>query len=283
MRRLIKFIMILLTAFLVTFAAKYFVNAGVKETLTLNNGASTATQIMIPLYSYPTWYNRETYFWTKVVEAAKQIPITAVINPNNGPGGGPPNQDYAKGLEDLRTAKMTILGYVFTGYGKRNLADVKADIDLYEKYYKLDGIFLDEAASGTDKLDYYQEIYDYIKAKSHSKLVVLNQGTHADEGYLTRPAADISIVSENYPTAWEQYQPLPYVQSYDKKHFACLIHTVPDVETMKKQIDIARDRNIGYVYITDDSTTRGDGDPWNSLPSYWWQEVDYIRELNTKK
>ncbi|NJO93801.1 MAG: Spherulation-specific family 4 [Hydrococcus sp. RM1_1_31] len=245
--------------------------------------SSNSVKIMIPLYSYPTWYNQETYFWKQVVEAAKQVPITAVINPNNGPDGGPPNKDYLKGLADLRTAKMTILGYVFTNYGKRNLADVKVDIDLYEKHYKLDGIFLDEAASSADKLDYYQEIYNYIKAKSHLKLVVLNQGTHADEGYLTRPAADITIISENYPTAWEQYQPLPYVKRYDKNRFACLIHTVLDVETMKKQINLASDRNVGYVYITDDSTSSGDGDPWNSLPSYWSQEVDYVRELNQEK
>lgn len=312
MRRLIKFIITLvLTAFVVACVARNPVDAGVRDIPLLNDGAltegktfsehpsmginakkvkttsemsasSNAIKIMIPLYSYPTWYNRETYFWTKIVEAAKQVPITAIINPNNGPGGGPPNQDYAEGLQDLRTAKMTILGYVFTSYGQRNLTDIKADIDLYENYYKLDGIFLDEAASRADKLDYYQEIYNYIKAKSHLKLVVLNQGTHADEGYLTRPAADVTVIAENYPTAWEQYQPLSYVKSYDKSRFACLIHTVSDVEIMKKQIELASDRNVGYVYITDDSTSSGDGDPWNSLPSYWPQEIDYVRELNLK-
>ncbi|MCU0535639.1 MAG: spherulation-specific family 4 protein [Hydrococcus sp. Prado102] len=54
----------------------------------------------------------------------------------------------------------------------------------YYKYYNLSGIFLDEAASGIDKLDYYQELYKYIKAKPNLDLVVLNQGTHVDENYI---------------------------------------------------------------------------------------------------
>lgn len=239
-------------------------------------------QILIPLYSYPTWYNPEAYLWPKVAIAATQVPITGVINPNNGPDQGPPNQDYVKGLNDLRTAGVTVLGYVFTTYGKRKITEVKSDIDLYDKYYKLNGIFLDEAASSEDKLDYYQELYNYIKAKANLDTVVLNQGTQANEGYLTRPASDITVMFENYSTAWDNYQPQPYLKLYGAERFSCLIHTVPDAETMKNHIDLAVARNIRYVYITDDSPKDRDRDPWNSLPSYWREEVDYIQSLNQK-
>ncbi|EAW34925.1 hypothetical protein L8106_04054 [Lyngbya sp. PCC 8106] len=243
---------------------------------------TTNIQLLIPLYSYPTWYNQDTYFWPEVVKTAKKVPTTVIINPNNGPGGGPPNQDYTKGLEDLRKANMNILGYVATNYGKRNIAEVKADIDLYNTDYNLEGIFLDEAASGSDQLGYYQEIYNYIKAQPNLDTVVLNQGTHPDEGYLTKPAADIAIIFENYSTAWPEYQPSAYVSHYDAQRFSCLIHTVPDAATMKSHIDKAVERNIQYVYITDDSPDNPDQDPWNSLPSYWQEEVNYIQSLNSK-
>lgn len=243
---------------------------------------TTEVKLLVPLYSYPTWYNQETYFWPEVVKAAKKVPITAVINPNNGPGGGPPNQDYVKGLEDLRKANMNILGYVATNYGKRNIAEVKADIDIYNTHYDIEGIFLDEAASGADKLDYYQEIYNYIKNLPNLETVILNQGTHPDEGYLTKPAGDIAIIFENYSTAWPEYKPSSYVSNYDAKRFSCLIHTVPDAATMKSHIDRAVERNVQYVYITDDSPDNPDKDPWNSLPSYWQEEVNYIQSLNQK-
>lgn len=244
---------------------------------------TTKIKILIPLYSYPTWYNQDTYFWPEVVKAAKKVPITAVINPNNGPGGGPPNQDYTKGLNELsQENNISILGYVATNYGKRDIQQVKTDIDFYNNYYNLQGVFLDEAASGADKLDYYQEIHNYIKAQPNLDTVVLNQGTHPDEGYLTKPAADIAIIFENYSTAWPEYQPSDYVSNYDAKRFSCLIHTVPDATTMKSHIDKAAERNIQHIYITDDSPDRPDQDPWNSLPSYWQEEVNYIQSLNQK-
>lgn len=270
MYRLAKFIATaLLTASLIACVMKFPVEA-------------TQLQILIPLYSYPTWYDPDTYSWTRVAKAASQVPITAVINPNNGPDSGAPNKDYAKGLDDLRKAGVTLLGYVFTSYGKRNPAEVKSEIDLYDKYYDINGIFFDEAASGADKLDYYQELYNYIKAKPNLNKVVLNQGTQTDEDYLTRPAADTIVIFENYSKAWEKYQPQPYLKRHGAKHFSCLIHTVPDAATMKKYIDIAVARNIQYLYITDDSPDDRDRDPWNRLPSYWQEEVNYIQSINQK-
>ena len=48
---------------------------------------------------------------------------------------------------------------------------------------------------------------------------------------------------------------------------------------MRSYIDMAVVRNIGYIYVTDDSPSSDDADPWNSLPSYWQDEIDYIQSL----
>jgi hypothetical protein len=56
-----------------------------------------------------------------------------------------------------------------------------------------------------------------------------------------------------------------------------LVHTAPaDVDSMRLHIDRAVARNIGYVYVTDDVLNN----PWNTLPTYWTDEVDYIEFLN---
>lgn len=236
-------------------------------------------KILLPLYIYPNWYEPEEYVWSKVVSAADQVPIVAIVNPNNGPDGNPPNRDYKRGLEDLRKSDITILGYVYTQYGDRPKAEVIQDIILYARYYDLDGIFLDESASSVKQINYYQDIYDYIKQETHFNQVIINPGTSTDEAYLNQPATDTAVVFENYPQPWQEYQPQSHYSNYPAKHFASLIHSVADSATMRKYIDLAMERNMGYVYVTDDSPDNEDRDPWNSLPSYWEEEVDYIKSL----
>jgi hypothetical protein len=239
-------------------------------------------KILIPLYSYPNWYEVDRYAWRDVVTAAKKVPIVAVINPNNGPNGDRPNRDYQQGLKDLRKAGIKVLGYVYTKYGDRSLSQVKYDIDLYSSHFDVDGIFFDEAASNKDKLNYYQQLYQYAKSRSKLKTVVLNQGTSTDEVYLQKPATDIAVIFENHGKAWLEDRPSNYVNTYHKNRFSSLIHTVSDPVTMKKYIDRAVERNMGYIYVTDDSPDSSDRDPWNSLPSYWQEEVDYIHALNQR-
>mgnify|MGYP001357080129 CR=1 FL=1 len=59
-------------------------------------------RILIPLYSYPQWYAPAIYSWDDVARAAAEVPVTAVINPANGPGPGFPNSDYTHGSHLMR-------------------------------------------------------------------------------------------------------------------------------------------------------------------------------------
>jgi hypothetical protein len=231
-------------------------------------------RLLIPLYSYPSWYSPATYLWDDVAAAAHQVPITAIINPNNGPYGLPPNSDYVVGLNDLRTNGVTILGYVFTSYGGRDTNLVKADIDLYDQFYNIDGIFLDEVSSTTNKLTYYGQIYDYIKSRPHLRQVVTNPGTQMDQAYVARPATDTTVIFEN-GSGWNSYTPDTYVSHYNSQRFAMLVYSVATAGAMRSNIDLAVQRNIAYVYVTND----GGANPWDSLPSYWTEEVNYIRAI----
>ena len=245
-------------------------------------------QLLIPLYIYPNWYDKNNYTWKQVIAAAKKVPIVAIINPNNGPNGMPPNTDYQQGITDLHQAGIEVIGYVPTNYGKRDIQAVKADIDLYTKHFNIEGIFIDEAASTPDKLDYYHQVYRYIKSrpasgnsKQHSDYTVtLNPGTTIDEGYLSQPVADTIVLFENKQKNWDNYQPPAYVSKYSPQHFATLIHTTANRKLMKNSLDRAAKSRFGYVYITNDSTDTVNNNPWDTLPSYWQAEVNYIQQLN---
>jgi Spherulation-specific family 4 len=245
-------------------------------------------QILLPLYIYPNWYDKNNYIWKQVIAAAKKVPIVAIINPNNGPDMAPPNADYQQGIKDLHQAGIKVIGYVPSNYANRDLPAIKADIDLYIKYFNVEGIFIDEAANTPDRLNYYHQIYRYIKSRSPSSssnyrldyITIINPGTTVDEGYLSQPVADTIVLFENKQKNWENYHPPAYVSRYSSQHFATLIHTTTNRKLMKSSLDRAAKSKFGYVYITNDSTDTANQNPWDTLPTYWQAEVNYIQQLN---
>lgn len=238
--------------------------------------SDTAIRLLIPLYSYPNWYDAQNYIWDDIVAASSRVPITVIINPSSGPGGGPPNSDYEFGLNMLRQAGVTILGYVYTDYGKRDVNDVKADVDLYDRHFGIDGIFFDCVASDAGKLSYYEELCHYVESLRNLRRVILNPGTHIDEDYFSQAVGDIIVVFEGYSEDWYSYQPDTYLSTYPAEQLAILVHTVPDTDTMRSHIELALKRNIGYVYVTHDKLQN----PWDSLPTFWETEIDHIASLN---
>jgi len=243
-----------------------------------NSGVSHDTQILIPLYNYPNWYDPADYIWDDVAGANGQVPVTAVINPSNGPGG-PPNENYQHGLSDLRAAGVTILGYVYTSYGARDINVVKAEIDLYDQHFDIDGIFFDEVSNDTEELSYYEELYDYVTSRPNLEKVFLNPGCNIAEEYISSGhGCHTAVIFESESSEWPTYPLAEYVTSgaYPAERFAMLVHTTPDADAMRSHIDMAVARNVGYVYVTDD----GSDNPWDSLPTFWTAEVDYIESLN---
>ena len=240
-------------------------------------------QVLLPLYIYPNWYDRNKYAWKQVIAAAKKVSIIAIINPNSGPNNAPPNTDYQQGIKDLHQAGIKIVGYVPSNYGNRDIQAVQADIDLYTKYFKVDGIFIDEAASSLEKSNYYQQLYQYIKFKSNRYNVVINPGVNLDEKYLSQGVADIIVTFENYYKDWNNYRSVKQSNSYPAKKFAALIHTTASRKLMKSTLDRAIKNNLGYIYVTNDSINTPNKNPWDTLPEYWQAEVNYIQQLNSGK
>lgn len=71
---------------------------------------------------------------------------------------------------------MTLVGYILTWYGKREINVAKTDIDTYWNWDRiakekgvrpmgLDGIFVDEVTCNGENMEYYETLYSYIKSK----------------------------------------------------------------------------------------------------------------------
>lgn len=228
-------------------------------------------RILIPLYAYPEWYRPASYIWDDVARSASRVPITAVINPDSGPGAGFPNSDYARGLADLAAGGVTIAGYVHSSYGLRDLQEVTHDVDQYTNSPLVTAIFVDETAPDTSSLAYYRDLYTHIHSRMNFSAVIVNPGTPIAEEYLSQGAADTAVVFEN-DTGWSNYVADAYVTNYPANRFSVLVHGCPDDEAMRRDVDIAVHRNVGWIYVTDD----GLPNPWDSLPPYWDALVDHV-------
>lgn len=214
--------------------------------------------LVIPAYFYPG------PLWEQATAAAPKVGAM-IMNPNSGPGAAP-NPDYVAAVNKARAAGIRVLGYVHTSYGARDASVVKAEIDAYKDWYSVDGIFLDETASGVAALPYYQELAGYIRARP-GKLIMLNPGVVPDERYLG--VGDVVVVFEGTYSSYQEFQLPRWVFTYPANRFAHLVYGVATTKAMKNTLSLSQKRNAGSVYVTEDDLPN----PWDTLPGYWKQEL----------
>ncbi|MBX3434481.1 MAG: spherulation-specific family 4 protein [Pirellulales bacterium] len=233
--------------------------------------SAAALEIVVPAYFYPG------PLWTQLNAAAGQVPLTAIMNPFNGPGNSR-DMNYVNAVNALRAAGGRVIGYVYSGYGMRPLAEVTADVDRFASWYEIDGIFVDEMANigPAERLNYYRSLYEHVKGVNPQWEVMGNPGTTTIEQYLTWPAADRLMVFENVGSAYAGHSPSAWNASYDRDRFVNLIHTEPSSANMLAALDLAMNRTVGAMYVTNDVMAN----PWDTLPSYWTAHVNRVAEIN---
>src|SRR5881397_1330215 len=110
-------------------------------TARISFAASTNSGIVIPLYTYPTDGS-----WAETLQAKNahpNVPIIAVINPSNGPGGAS-DLKFVQGVKNFQAAGIIVLGYVATGYASQLISSLESQIGSYKNWYSVNGIFFDE-------------------------------------------------------------------------------------------------------------------------------------------
>lgn len=219
-------------------------------------------RVLVPAYFYP---GAE---WTRLANVAATTPmgtLFAIANVNNGPDSGQAADiaPYQQVIRDLRAKGGRVLGYVYTSYGARAVAAVKADIDLWYSRFGVDGIFLDEQANTSAALAYYQSLHDYIKAKGGEAFVVGNPGVATIEGYMA--ANDVTCVFETAgPTGFPTWTPPVWTAGYPASKFYVLPYNSSAAD-MAAYVTRAAANRAGWIYVTDDTLPN----PWDTLPSYF--------------
>jgi len=234
--------------------------------------AGAQQKIAVPSYFYPS-SPVPSGLWQQLESGVPTVGL-AIINPNSGPGTSP-DASYQQ-IVSTKPSGLKILGYVHTSYGSRSLSTVESEVNSYYTWYPgIDGIFVDEAdnTSCTTESSYYLPLYNFVKGKSASATVVINPGTSTLECYVN--AADIIITFEStyssYSGTWSTAH--SWEASYPAAKFWHLVHTTSSTQ-MANALSLSRQRNAGWVYVTDDALPN----PWDSLAGYWSSEVSNVSQ-----
>lgn len=258
-----------------------------------------------PVLGVPAYWSPETAVgaenFRQLADAAGTVNLVVI----NGPASAAPvpfDAQTADTVRRLSRAGVTVLGYVDSGYlGRTGLtttrvrsgstavedwvSQIRHDVaDWYELYgrYGLGGVFIDQTlsscGSNDEDVNAYRNALDDVRHGNRGATVAINPGTWADECYMG--IADAMVVFENTYDVYRDWEPPSWVRAYPAERFWHLVYDVPTEAAMSDVVGYARQRHAGYVYVTDHpwSATRSQ---WDSLPTYWKQELCRLGEEDT--
>ncbi|HVB12635.1 MAG TPA: spherulation-specific family 4 protein [Nitrososphaerales archaeon] len=114
------------------------------QTSTQNIAQQPRTGVIVPIfadYSESQLSQVNEVIQTKL--AYPSVPMIAVMNPSGGPGISN-NPNILAEVKNMQTANVTVLGYVPTIWGTRNITSVEADILTFHDWYQVNGTYLDQ-------------------------------------------------------------------------------------------------------------------------------------------
>jgi glucose/arabinose dehydrogenase len=217
------------------------------------NEESARTAIYFPLFAHPgpLWENMLIYR-----EAHPDLPWIAIVDPHHGPGEQY-DENYARNIERLQAANVTVLGYVSTLWAAKSSDLVKEDIRKYNDWYKVDGILLDEMISEPGREGLYYNFTKYAKSLGMSP-VIGNVGTNISPTYAGTVDSISTVEGDRTP-------PLSWLKgwqlNFDKSNFLYITYSQSWIDPEY----IAESTNyVDSLYITDDTMPF----PYDDFPAY---------------
>lgn len=179
----------------------------------------TDPSLLVPLYVHP---GAEPGPWERLVRAAPAL-RGVVLNAADGPGRCP-DPSFRAVAARLRGAGVPVLGYVDTAYGRRPFRSAVADLRRHRRWYDVDGVFYDRAATEALLLPRYRRLALVSRALG-ARTVVLNPGTHPDPGY-----AEVADLLVTFEGSWEAYRTArvpDWTADHLPSRFCHLVYGVP--------------------------------------------------------
>ena len=218
----------------------------------MTTSEAVGRRLLVPLYAYPA---TDPEAWAAVAANAASV-AGLVLNPSSGPGDGAEPEFLAAAVA-LRAAGVPLLGYVDTDYGRRSHRAVVTDLERYQDWYQVDGVFLDQVGSGAELLPHYRRLA--VASRSlDAPQVVFNPGVHPHPGYAE--AADVLITFEG---TWDGYRRLrvpAWTVAFPPGRFGHLVHAAP-AQLCGQVPEIARQHHAGVSYATPGTGAN----PWSVL------------------
>lgn len=213
--------------------------------------------------------------WDRVIAAAPVVEYV-IVNPNSGPGDAP-DPEIQRVVREAQAAGIKVLGYVFTDLANEDPDEVKAEIRAYQEWYGVDGVHLDGVHNEAWAIPYYADIAEVIRAGGRPGqpggdalpgVVMINPGYVPDEGFMA--IADIVEVYEYYYDKYPGQHFPDWLATYPADRFAHVVRDAPaTLEALETTLALARERNAGYVYVTDQI----DPTEYRELPGFWDEQV----------
>jgi hypothetical protein len=230
--------------------------------------------IALPLYS-----DQIAAYWPRIANAVPTVGML-IFNPDSGPGAAR-DARVASQVRAMQHGHVGMLGYVATGYDNDPesadaipLARAEAEVAAYYAWYHPSGIFIDEANAGNCAIEqsYYLPLYRFIKQRDSHAIVALNPGTVPQKCYMA--AAGVIVTFEDRFSAYtSSYTVPPWARTYPASRFWHIVQDVPDDASMRQVVTRARQRNVGWIYVTGD-------DSYFTLPTYWNGEIAAVNASN---
>ncbi len=192
----------------------------------------------------------------------------------NGPGTSV-RSDLMAEINQMRQAGIRVFGYVYTSFGDRDPAAVKADIDQWKTLYNVTNIMFDEGWwKDTSKNAYYMDLYNYVH-RTPGALVEINSATPVDESFMQ--FTDILSVFEGPYSGSLNYHSPSWMMKYPPNRFKMYIHSVPNTGVIPTLLQKVMQNNVGYFDITDSTQ------PWGELGSNTFWNALVAAEQSTCK
>lgn len=156
------------------------------------------------------------YIWPLDQALVRQLldaaPPVWVLNPGSGVGGE--RQDvYVDLVRRLQAKGTAVIGYVHVDRGRRNVNEVQDEAKQYRSWYRVDGIFYDEAPDsmeqqGQTKAVTYCRILNgravtFTNIRTGHGLVVFNAGTRPSLPIMAATGASVWVTFDNSAEHYE--------------------------------------------------------------------------------
>jgi spherulation-specific family 4 protein len=231
--------------------------------------------IVIPAYWYqniPSWSELASDDPVSSYDGTLTV-SNAILNPCAPSGktcspGAVANPATLKNLQQEEAVGITFYGYVATGYAKGGVTIAKAEKEMadYHKWYGLDDMFLDEAATSCSaEKSYYLKLYDYVHQTFGGK-VILNPGTTTNSCYMA--ASDMIDIFEGDPSGLASFTPPGWMHNYPPSRFIAIVYDTPS-GSLTSTLATAGQDGFGNAYVTD----QAEPNPYAQLPGYWSSEA----------